>query len=265
MAAAGLTAFRTARPKEAPSSSSALAGKLPEGWEAKLPVFTPKDGDMATRDAGGKVLERPGGRRAEPDRRLGRPQSVDEDVAQGNGRFRESDGLQSHGRSRQAGNLRRSMELRRPQYPFRHPRACDDGHRYGPGVAWRRAALLLYIYDIFGLHAAGNPPGGFERGQGRFTFGLTTASRLARMDRHTNLSNNWQVCVPSRTFDAFCGRRTRPKRPRPGASRCSTRGPSAWCSLGRSCRSLTGRRSRQPRGWPRGRMCWRMREARRPR
>jgi transketolase len=33
-----------------------LAGKLPDGWDAKLPVFGPKDGDMATRDAGGKVI-----------------------------------------------------------------------------------------------------------------------------------------------------------------------------------------------------------------
>lgn len=33
-----------------------LAGALPEGWEASLPSFTPSDGEMATRDAGGKVL-----------------------------------------------------------------------------------------------------------------------------------------------------------------------------------------------------------------
>ncbi len=51
-----LTAFRTARPNEAAEFEQCQAGKLPEGWEAKVPVFTPKDGDMATRDAGGKVL-----------------------------------------------------------------------------------------------------------------------------------------------------------------------------------------------------------------
>ena len=33
-----------------------LAGDLAPGWDAKLPVFTPADGDMATRDAGGKVI-----------------------------------------------------------------------------------------------------------------------------------------------------------------------------------------------------------------
>jgi transketolase len=32
------------------------SGKLPEGWETLLPVFTPADGAMATRSASGKVL-----------------------------------------------------------------------------------------------------------------------------------------------------------------------------------------------------------------
>jgi transketolase len=33
-----------------------LAGRLPDGWDAGLPVFTPKDGAPATRAASGKVL-----------------------------------------------------------------------------------------------------------------------------------------------------------------------------------------------------------------
>jgi transketolase len=33
-----------------------LAGELPEGWEAHLPTFTSADGEMATRDAGGSVI-----------------------------------------------------------------------------------------------------------------------------------------------------------------------------------------------------------------
>jgi transketolase len=33
-----------------------LAGRLPDGWDAELPVFTPKDGAPATRAASGKVL-----------------------------------------------------------------------------------------------------------------------------------------------------------------------------------------------------------------
>jgi transketolase len=49
-------AYRTSHPELAGLFSSALAGALPEGWEAKLPTFTPKDGEMATRDAGSKVI-----------------------------------------------------------------------------------------------------------------------------------------------------------------------------------------------------------------
>src|SRR6185437_16037667 len=34
----------------------ALAGQLEPGWDAALPRFTPADGDLATRDAGGRVI-----------------------------------------------------------------------------------------------------------------------------------------------------------------------------------------------------------------
>jgi transketolase len=34
----------------------ALAGELPAGWETHLPVFTSADGEIATRDAGGAVI-----------------------------------------------------------------------------------------------------------------------------------------------------------------------------------------------------------------
>ena len=53
-----------------------LAGELPHGWQAHLPVFTPADGEMATRDAGGKVLAALAGGGHEPDRRVGRSRSV---------------------------------------------------------------------------------------------------------------------------------------------------------------------------------------------
>ena len=51
-----MDAYRAAHPEAAGQFERALAGDLPEGWEAKLPAFTPKDGEMATRDAGAKVL-----------------------------------------------------------------------------------------------------------------------------------------------------------------------------------------------------------------
>ena len=41
---------------EADAFERSLEAELPPDWQAHLPVFTPKDGEMATRDAGGKVI-----------------------------------------------------------------------------------------------------------------------------------------------------------------------------------------------------------------
>jgi transketolase len=49
-------AYETAHPDLAPAFRRALAGALPDGWEAQLPTFTPEDGEMATRDAGGRTI-----------------------------------------------------------------------------------------------------------------------------------------------------------------------------------------------------------------
>jgi len=53
---AGVTTLATTYPDAAAQFASAVAGELPDGWEAHLPVFTPADGEMATRDAAGIVL-----------------------------------------------------------------------------------------------------------------------------------------------------------------------------------------------------------------
>jgi transketolase len=52
----GMSAYRAAYPELAQTFEQGLAGELPDGWDATLPAFTPKDGEMATREAGGKVL-----------------------------------------------------------------------------------------------------------------------------------------------------------------------------------------------------------------
>jgi len=49
-------AYGVAHPEMAEPFARALTGELPDGWETHLPIFTPADGEMATRDAGGKVL-----------------------------------------------------------------------------------------------------------------------------------------------------------------------------------------------------------------
>ncbi|MBZ5640204.1 MAG: transketolase [Acidobacteriia bacterium] len=48
--------YRAAQGNLADALDRAMAGDLDPSWDAKLPVFTPEDGDMATRDAGGKVI-----------------------------------------------------------------------------------------------------------------------------------------------------------------------------------------------------------------
>ena len=52
-----LDGYRRAFPGEAEAFERCLAGGLPAGWEERLPVFRPADGPLATRDAGGRVLE----------------------------------------------------------------------------------------------------------------------------------------------------------------------------------------------------------------
>jgi transketolase len=51
-----MDAYRAAHPELADAFDRARAGELAPQWDAGLPVFTPKDGDMATRDAGGKTI-----------------------------------------------------------------------------------------------------------------------------------------------------------------------------------------------------------------
>jgi transketolase len=51
-----LVAYQTEFPTLADEYERTLAGHLPEGWEAALPLFAPGDGPMATRKASGKVL-----------------------------------------------------------------------------------------------------------------------------------------------------------------------------------------------------------------
>jgi transketolase len=49
-------AHRAADPDAGHAFARVRAGELPDGWQERLPVFTLADGDIATRDAGGKVL-----------------------------------------------------------------------------------------------------------------------------------------------------------------------------------------------------------------
>lgn len=51
-----LEAYAQAFPAEAAAFQQAMAGEIPEGWDANLPVWKPGDKPVSTRVAGGKVL-----------------------------------------------------------------------------------------------------------------------------------------------------------------------------------------------------------------
>lgn len=48
--------LETTDPAAAAKFAGVVAGELPDGWDAHLPVFSPGDGEIATRDAAGLVL-----------------------------------------------------------------------------------------------------------------------------------------------------------------------------------------------------------------
>jgi transketolase len=54
---ARMDAWRTAEPALAAEWDRVMAGRLPDGWQDALPTFAPADGPLATRAAGGKVLQ----------------------------------------------------------------------------------------------------------------------------------------------------------------------------------------------------------------
>jgi transketolase len=54
---ARMAAYGDAHPDLAAEYGRVLAGDLPAGWESALPRFTPEDGSLATRVAGGRVIQ----------------------------------------------------------------------------------------------------------------------------------------------------------------------------------------------------------------
>ena len=49
--------YEQAHPTEAQQFHVSFKGELPEGWDKNLPVYTPADGELATRQASGKALD----------------------------------------------------------------------------------------------------------------------------------------------------------------------------------------------------------------
>ena len=117
------------------------AGELP----AKLPwpAFTPENGSVATRDAGGTVMNAIAAELPEFIGGSADLDPVDENLPQRPGRFR-------------AGHLRR------PQYPLRHPRT-RDGLDFGRHRAARRQpAVQRDLLQLCRLHETAGSAGGAE-------------------------------------------------------------------------------------------------------
>ena len=86
--------YRTAYPELWSEFERIVEARLPEGWDADPPRFTPEDGSVATRKASGPGAPVGGWGDPAPGRRLGRPGRVERDADQG-------------GRQRRPGRLRR--------------------------------------------------------------------------------------------------------------------------------------------------------------
>ena len=120
---AAWTPMRRVIPTRPATSRAPWPGELPDGWQAHLPVFTPADGEMATRDAGGKVLA---ALAAVVTNLVGGSADLDPSTRtamKDRGDFESPRGRRDRRRSEDTGEGRRRVELRRPQHPFRRARA----------------------------------------------------------------------------------------------------------------------------------------------
>ena len=143
--------YRVAYPGLTDQLAQALAGELPAGWETHLPVFTPADGEMATRDAGGAVINAVAGFVTNL---VGGSADLDPSTRttmKGCGDFRESPDGPVRSRGADTGDGRRCLGVRRTEHSFRPSRARhgrgDD--RNGPSrwasPVWRDVPVGLGV------------------------------------------------------------------------------------------------------------------------
>ena len=107
----------------------ALAGELPDGWEAHLPIFTPADGEMATRDAGGQAIN---ALAAVVRNLVGGSADLDPSTRtalKGCGDFESPHGAVGRHRVADTGRSRRRLGIRGTKHSFRAARARDGRGR----------------------------------------------------------------------------------------------------------------------------------------
>ncbi len=173
-----MAAYERAHPEAAARWKDALAGRLPDGWRAALPVF--KAGDkIATRSASGKVLNSLASV-------LPTLIGGSADLAPSNNTYlNESGDFQSRG-------------LQRAEPAFRSARACHGRHTQRHGAAWRACSPTAVRSSssptTCGRPCAWPPSRGFPW----CTSSPTTASVWGRMVPPTSPSSIWLLCGPCR-------------------------------------------------------------------
>ena len=131
-------AYRKQFPELAERFTMMMSGRLPAGWEKSVPVFAAAE-EMATRDAGGKVMN------AVAKRFEGCLVGGSADLAPSTKTILKDFGHIGPG------------EFRRDEHALRRARARDGGHPQRPGAARRIHPVRRDVHGVRGLHAPDDP------------------------------------------------------------------------------------------------------------
>ncbi len=125
---------RPRTPTRRPSSSASWRGRLPDGWEAALPVVPEPASRSPRAPSAGKVINALAARGARARRRLRRPLDLDQHDPQGRSGIVEP------------------RRLPRAQPPLRRPRARDGRDHQRHGRPRRAAAVRRDVPHLLRLH-----------------------------------------------------------------------------------------------------------------
>ena len=155
---------RSAHPSLADQFARALAGELPAGWEAHLPMFTPADGEMSTRDAGGAVINAVAGIITNL---VGGSADLDPSTRtamKGCGDFESPLVTQSDHEVPTQGNGRRRLGVRWAKHSLRSSRTRHGRSDDWNGASRRSSPVRRDVPVVLRLYAPGYPACGVEQG-----------------------------------------------------------------------------------------------------
>ena len=159
---ARVDAYNAAYPAESAEFGRIAAGRLPENWAANLPKWTPADKPIATRVAGGEVMNALA--KTIPNI-IGGSADLNPSTntaLKGMGDFQPAE-LGGPGTRGRGG---RRVGLRRAQRRVRRPRACHGSGGERHGRARRSAALQRYVLRVLRLYEVGGAAGRADENQG---------------------------------------------------------------------------------------------------